>query len=334
MVEHTQTEADLKYKVVLKRVNAWLPLHKGETFDLDQICRQCEIGTADARNYVSTILSKEVEKKLLEKMGGRGVYRYIDNTIKYIDWVNARDANVLALTYPYGVDDGSAFSFAEYVNIHPKDVIVIAGVSNTGKTCWILNQLWNNMDLYPCTLMGNEYEGSKFKARVSGMTWLDPVREDGTPKFELIERRSGWKDIIRPNNINFIDWISLSGKADFYSIGAVIEGIQEKLDRGIAVIAIQKSSGKDLGEGGQFSEHLSSLYLLMDFKRLTVRKAKDWHGVNPNGKVYGFDIVEGIKFQNIRPQIKCSNCYGHGISKGGECSYCKGTGWVDTGISI
>jgi hypothetical protein len=266
-------------------------------------------------------------------MGGRGVYRYIDNTIKYIDWVNALTANDIALTFPYGLD-GTFFSFWEYVRIHPKDIIVIAGVSNTGKTCFILNLLWNNMDIYSCTLMGNEYEASKFKQRVSNMTWLDPVKEDGTSKFELIERRTGWKDIIRPNNINLIDWISLSGKADFFTIGAVIEGIQEKLDKGIAVIAIQKSSNKDLGEGGQFSEHLSSLYLSLDFKRLTVRKAKDWHTMNPNGKVYGFDITEGVKFQNIRPLIKCPECHGYGKVKGGDCSNCNGTGWSDVQVTL
>lgn len=330
MVEQSQPEADLKYKEVKKRLDAWLVVHKGESFDLDLVCRQAEIVSASARNYAAIELSKKVEKGLLEKRNK--VYYYIDSTINIIDWVNAPDGNILDITFPYGIDDGSYFGFAENVNVNAGDIIIFAGVSNVGKTTLCLNLLWENMDKYPCTLMGNEYEPSKFKRRVSRMDWHNPLKEDGIPKFELIKRIDNWKDIIRPDNINIIDWINLGD--NFYQIGTIIEGIQSKLKSGIAVIALQKDASKVLGLGGAFSEHLSSLYLTMDFGRLSVRKAKDYHGTNPNGKVYGFDIIAGTKFNNIRPLIRCQECYGHGQSKGHECSYCKGTGYHDVGVTI
>ena len=177
--------------------------------------------------------------------------------------------------------------------------------------------------------MGNEYKPSKFRRRIEKMDWVNPMKEDGSPKFELIERYEKWADIIRPDNINIIDWINLGD--NFYQIGRILEDIQERLKKGIAVISIQKSEGKALGLGGGFSEHLASLYLVLDFEKLTVRKAKEWaNGPNPNGKMYGFEIIDGgSKFHHIREIKPCKACFSTGKSRGQTCGECNGKGAVD-----
>jgi hypothetical protein len=160
------------------------------------------------------------------------------------------------------------------------------------------------------------------------MTWHNPLTSQGNSKFELIERRSDWKALIRPNNINIIDWINLDD--NFYKIGSIIEGIQSKLKEGIAVISIQKSENKGLGLGGGFSEHLASLYLTLDFEKMTVRKCKEWHDHNPNGEIYKFTIVEGgTKFHNIHTVKKCKKCGGTGHFRLTDCELCNGTGVVE-----
>ncbi len=320
----------VKYGKVSQLVDNWLEVHKGERFDLDTICRQLQAVTREGRQLVAIKLAYEVEHKKLEKntTPHPSLYRTIDNTYKLIDWINAIDSDTLDIKFPYGVEDGSQFGFDGRVLISPGDIIVIAGVSNMGKTAFCLNMLWENMDKYPCTLMGNEYTPAKFKRRVKRMDWHSPYNEDGTPKFELIERHRDWKDIIRPNNINIIDWINLSD--NFYQIGAIIEGIQEKLLNGIAVISIQKDATKDRGLGGGFSEHLASLYLTVDFERLNIIKAKEWCDFNPNGKSYGFELVNGgTKFNRIRLIEKCPHCHGKGYAMGAKCEDCQGKGWVD-----
>ena len=109
------------------------------------------------------------------------------------------------------------------------------------------------------------------------------------------------------------------------------DGIQSKLKKGIGIISLQKSPGKDRGLGGQFSEHLSSLYLSIDFERLTVIKAKEWHHKNPNNKMYGFTIVEGrTRFHNICPIKRCLKCYGTGKSRGQTCDDCSDSGYKDS----
>jgi len=156
-------------------------------------------------------------------------------------------------------------------------------------------------------------------------------QEDGTPKFESTRRLNGWKDIIKPDAFNIIDWINLDD--NFYKIGSIIEGIQDKLHDGIALINLQKDQSKNLGMGGGFSEHLASLYLLIDYNRLTVRKIKEWEGINTNGKVFGFEIIDhGSRFNNIRPLIKCPECHGYGKVKNADCPNCLGSGWADVTI--
>jgi len=317
---------DRKGRLIWRLVDEWLELHSGEKFDLDLICKQLEIKTRDDRHSVVKKLSYETNRESLEKSDR--LYRYINNSFKYINWVNANITETIDLKYPYGLDDNSQFGFDGRITISPGDVICIAGVSNMGKTCFCQNLLWLNMDDFPCTLMGNEYTPAKFKRRVSHMTWRNPIKEDGTPKFELIERRENWKDIIRPDNINIIDWINLSD--NFYQIGKIIEGIQSKLNKGIAVIALQKDEAKKRGLGGHFSEDLSSLYLTIDFGRLTIIKAKEWHEFNPNNKIYGFDIVNyGTQFHRIRQIKKCNHCWGSGTYRGSRCEECEGTGYID-----
>ncbi len=327
MIEKTEN-VPVNYKVVASWIDEWLDMHRDETFDLDLICRQLQVASREVRKWVATKLSDEVKKGKLDK--SNKTYRYIDNTIVTIDWVNrgVGEEGTLPIQWPYGIEDESRFGFDGNAIVSQGDIIVVAGVSNTGKTTFCHNFLWLNMDLFPCTLMGNEYSGTKFGRRVSKMTWREPVREDGTPKFELIERFDNWKDIIRPDNINIIDWITAG--ENFYLIGKIIEGIRSKLKSGIALIALQKSGQKELGEGGDFSLRLASLYLTMDFNRMTVKKCKEFNGHDPNNEMYGFTIVNnGTQFHDIRRVKKCPKCYGKCVQTGWKCPTCLGKGFVD-----
>jgi len=325
-----QRVKDGAFQKITKLVHDWVELHAGEKFSLDQICRDLQIRERDNRKSVAIVLNRLRDQQKLEKVSNyrEALYRPIDNTIKSINWVDASMDDVLDIRWPYGIEDDSQFGFDGKVRVSPGDIIVVAGVSNMGKTCLCHNFLWENMDNHACTLMGNEYTASKFKRRVSRMTWHNPIDVTGKPKFELIERRENWKDIIRPDNINIIDWLNLG--ENWYEIGKVIEGIQSKLNKGIALISIQKDEHKTLGRGAGFSEELASLYLTMDFGRLYVRKCKEWVETNPNGKAYGFDIVDGgVKFHRIRQIVKCKKCWGSGQSRGSECEECGGTGYRD-----
>jgi hypothetical protein len=327
MTENTQNTPPETpvYREVSKRLSDWLELHKDETFDLDLVCRQTELISNDARKLVATKLRNEVLKGTLEK--NNKVYRYIDSTLKQIDWLNSNTNDSVEIKWPYGVEDDTHFGFDGHVVIPQKSLIIIAGVTNMGKSTFALNFLWMNMDQHHCILMGNEYEPSQFKRRANTLLDINnPVDLEGKPKFELVERYENWKDIIQPDAINIIDWINLGDK--FYELGKILEGIKEKLNKGIALCCIQKDSQKSIGMGGMWGTHLSTLYLTLDYNRMTVEKCKEWNGHNPNREMYGFDIIEhGSRFNDIRRVDLCPKC--RGFTGNNKCLSCLGKGFVN-----
>jgi hypothetical protein len=204
-----------------------------------------------------------------------------------------------------------------------KDFIV---THNTG---FLQNVCVENCEQYHVTMMINEANKSKFKRRIQRMTWFNPRGEDGKVKFDLIERHGEWKYAVQPDDINIIDWIDLPD-GDFYKINGILDGIKSRLGKGVAFVALQKSEGKALGTGGQFSEHLADIYLNIDFQRLTVRKCKEWNAPNPNNKMWGFEIVEGgSQFADIREIKLCPRCGGRSLTAHTHCEDCKGTGYID-----
>jgi hypothetical protein len=316
---------------VAKLVDKWLELHAGERFDLDIICRQLEISEREHRNDVAEKLWYEAKHGNLEK--NDRIYTIINKDIKIIDWQSASAADAINVKFPVSHYDESCFEFGEYLVTRPGDLWVVAGVSNKGKSCLVRNLLWDNMDSMKCRMMVSEYAPGRFKSVVSRMTWANPLKADGTPKFDLIERHGDWRYAIDPDALNIIDWIGLGD--NFWEIRNVMEGIQETLRGGIAVIVLQKNEGKTLGEGGAFSEQRASVYINIDSGILTVRKIKETrHNRYFDGCTYGFDIIDsGSGISNIREVKKCVLCSGKGAryTKDGEvkCIDCLGSGWKD-----
>lgn len=330
MVEH---ERKGEYSKLSRSVNDWLKLHNDETFDLDTICRQLNVNNPNYRNYITIILNKLVNNNIIFK--DNKLYKYINRDIKVIPWWEASSRDEVNISFPRSYYDDTQFDFGQYLVTRPGDLWVLAGVSNKGKSTFARGLLWENMDTIHCRMMVSEYAPGRFKSVVSRMNWRNPMKEDGTPKFDLIERHSDWKYAIEPDSLNIIDWIALNDK--FWQIRDVMEGIQDSLRGGIAVVVLQKSESKGLGEGGSYSEQRASVYLNIDSGLLTVRKIKETRGGRYfDGLTYGFEIIDGgAGFSNIREVKKCLNCQGKGSkydrSTGGDmsCANCKGTGYRD-----
>lgn len=325
------------YKKISGMVENWLALNAspGFTFEPKTIFDyyRNEITTQDQKNDVMEVLWRMVNKtENLEKVGR--LYKVIDNdsSNKIIDWVNADASETFPFIWPCSHllgDNSSFFDCTNRITVSPGDLVVLGGETNKGKTAKCLNFVWDNMDgPNQVTLMGQEYYPSKFKRRVARMTWANPLDEYNRPKFELLRVRSDWQYMIRPDNINIIDWISLVG--DFYKIGSIMEGIQSRLRKGIAIISLQKGEGKAQAVGGHFSEDLASVYITMHNGYCVFRKIKEWDVTkpNPNGMMFSYDIVGGTHFSNIKEVKRCLKCSGTGIFRLSPCDACSGKGVV------
>uniref|UniRef100_A0A6M3IFY3 Uncharacterized protein n=1 Tax=viral metagenome TaxID=1070528 RepID=A0A6M3IFY3_9ZZZZ len=286
--------------------------------------------------YLRKIIERLVKEKLL-KHTTRGFYRII-RKVEPVKWWDADEDEYFELGFPMSHGDDSYFEFIDKVRFSPGDLVVIAGSSNTGKSCLALNLLGENIDKYECVVMGNEYTqldgvpSPKFKRRMLNMTWVDWMNGNNVPKFTLLPVSNDFEDYIQKDKLNIIDWINLGG--DWFMMGKVMESIKQNIGSGLAVVVLQKKKDAQLGYGAEFTEHMADLYLSVDSfgdyeSRLTVGKVKDSTG-RTTGRMFAFEIMDGgASLTNIREIVKCKSCYGRGYTSKGQCESCLGKKYTD-----
>ncbi len=315
MVEDKQ---GLYAKALLRLRTEFLPAQMGKTFTSDDIYRFFQLDrkpnaveAKKAFGFVLYNLSQVNKTPDLEQSGK--TYRIINRELKIIEWWKAKRGDTLQIKYPYGIEDNTSFGFEDSIKIYPKDLIVVAGEGNSAKTSFCLNFMIENMDTYPCYYFTSEFNDAKFIDRMDLFNWVNIWKEDGTPKFWLADQAEHWQDVIQPDAINIVDWIYLDD--EMWKIRTVMKNIIANLDRGIALVVIQKRSYKQVGEGGEGTKDLASVYFTIrndkELKRpvLKVEKVKspnsriDEHGdtiLNPNFREWSFQIVQGgSKFHDI-----------------------------------
>lgn len=236
----------------------------------------------------SEYLSRFIKQGLIERVGNKnGVFRKIQTHLDEMDWKNAEVGNYYDLKMPLGLHDE--------MYIFPGNIIVVAGSPNSGKTAFVMNIVKMNMDKdirYFNSEMGKE----ELKSRL--LMFDDIGIDDWNAKF--YNRNSGFSDVIVPDSLNIIDFLEVT--TDFFLIAEEIRKIHDKLDKGVAVICLQKKIGAELGRGAEFSLEKPRLYLSIDFQELKIIKCKNSkQGLNVNGKVVKFKLLHGTTF--IHSQI-------------------------------
>jgi hypothetical protein len=273
-----------------------------------EMYRDLRIETREGKTHARKVMQRLVDsKKLTRKQGKNGVFRRIVEEVDEIDWKNANPNNIIPLKW--------VFHLENYVHIYAKNIIVVAGSPNSGKTGLLLNFIHDNQDLYPdqpLSYFSSEMGPEEMKLRLSKF----PAEFDW--HFKAFNRSSNFADVINPNGINVVDFLEVTDT--FYKVGEEITDIFNILDKGIAVIAIQKKKAfknfkgqkieVELGRGAEFSLEKPRLYLSLDTGKCKIIKGKNWANpkVNPNGMEFTFKLVDGYKFITTQTStIKQSN---------------------------
>ncbi|MEM2145475.1 MAG: bifunctional DNA primase/polymerase [Candidatus Jordarchaeaceae archaeon] len=263
-------------------------------FTFQTICRDLNIFSLNDKKNVSKILHLLVEKGVLEKAGRwNATYRKKDLSLQPID-LSVQDI-------PEPFDIKFPFELEKFVEIYPKNIVVVAGVQNVGKTLFFLNFVVLNQDRYSIHYFNSEMSEEELRIRLRQF-------KDVSWNFKAYTRTSNFVDVIQPNEINIIDYLEITD--EFWRIGAELTKIHEKLDKGICIIGIQKDSQKLLGRGASFGLEKPRLYLSMDTNRLMIVKAKNWKRpeFNPNFKCIDFRIkgtqfiTDGVWYDYVEPK--------------------------------
>jgi hypothetical protein len=248
----------------------------------------------DKKNATMALL-RLIKNNVIERVGNKnGCFRLIQNDVEIIDW-KKDSGEELDLALPMSLD--------RLVKIYPRNLIVVAGMSNTGKTAFMLNFVGLNLDKFGGKMkyFSSEMGECELKTRLRKFGLPDDVWNGCI----FYERSKNFADVIDPNAINIIDYYEISD--DFSNIGEGFKRIYDKLEGGIAVIAIQKTEDKRSGRGGSFSEEKPRLYLTLDEDKedrsvilATILKAKNWKtDINPSKRWKRIRINDGYKIEEL-----------------------------------
>lgn len=274
-------------------------------FDIKTLDRELSIVSPPGKTHRRQIMHRLSKDGLIERHTHKeGVYRMVDSTIDEIDFLSADPEAYLDLKWPEG-EDGSSFQL-EYAKIFPKSTMTLTGVKNTTKTLFELSFMFRNMDKYHCVYHTSEMSAEEIAGRLNYFNWTDWRAAYSEGRFKIIERFDNYQDVIKqfPNSIHCIDWID-PGK-DSYLIGETMRQIRQRLDQGIALIAIQKGKEEsDFGVGGQWGEHIARMVIHLGFNKMWIKTCKAWHSVDINNTRWTFDVTNhGSTYCNIQKVIK------------------------------
>lgn len=252
-------------------------------FTLNDVYVALSARTKEEKSRIRKVIERLKQSDRIESAGKKaGQYRRVISDCEEVDWLNAPN-ECMDIKWPFELEN--------LVEIYPSNIAIIAGDTNAGKTTFLLDFIRLNMDNHEVHYFNSEMGSSEFKLRLG----LFESVELGEWNFTAWERSGDFQDVIKPNAINIIDFLEVTD--EFWKVGSIIKDIHAKLKDGIAVIAIQKNRGSELGRGGSFGSEKPRLYLSMDWGRVRIYKAKNWKTrVNPNGMVQDFEILRGSEF--------------------------------------
>lgn len=283
---------DKTYRQVTNDIEQFISLQDGSNFTADQLDRQFNYVTRDAKRYRWQILEDRVKKGQLEKKG-TGKYRLVDGVLEEIPWQEADVTDVVEVTWPMNLE--------KWVKTYHQSIAIIAGEPGSGKTGFLHHFVLKNMNSpMGVNLFSNDMSPEEIKERMDNAGVYIPT----PPPFKTYDRDSDFGDVVEPNAINVIDYLDMNSET--YLIGEEIEKIYRKLKRGIALIAIQKKPGQKIGLGGVFSWKRAKLYLSLGmtedggelFHKLEIVKSRGRTDpqLNPRGMEFKFKLIGGIKF--------------------------------------
>lgn len=214
----------------------------------------------------------------------RGCYRKIESELEVMDFVNI-EANPVDIWLPFGLSD--------YVSLFSGNMVLLAGAKSCGKTAVMLNIIHENMREWDVEYFNSEMGAAELRHRLDLFPYTSIKQWD----FTAYRRASNFGEAIvgGTEKLILIDFLEIHD--EFYAVGKAIKAIHDNLKGAIAIVALQKNPGSDVGLGGWRSAEVSRLYLSIDRSRVKITDAKNFRqpDKNPNGWVRNFNIKNGCQ---------------------------------------
>ena len=257
--------------------------------------KELGIETPDER---SQVLSDLTSLGLIEPVRGKhGVFARVNNGCAKINWRDAKES-WYPLTMPFGLH--------KMCGVRPKNIIIVAGETNAGKTLFVLQAAHDNLAQHGgqhtnIPYFNSEMGPDELRAR---LLKLDP-QAGAWEGLEAFEREREFHAVIDPTGLNIVDYMEVSDR--FYLVADWIQKIHAKLTTGVCIICLQKPKGKDTGRGGDFTLEKARLALALSYSNgvnvAKIVKCKNpLNGdMNPQGQEIDYKIVQGSRCDELTP---------------------------------
>ena len=278
-------------KSVRQQITEWVEQDRGSWY-LQQLYLDLGYTTKEEKKYARKVVQVLKEKGTIESIGPRrGEYRRVNNEAPVIDIRNV-DTNSLEILYPLNIE--------QFFRTMPKNIILIAGEQDSGKSAFALNFAAMNVGRgVPVRYCSSEMGAVELADRLSK---IKGYGLEHLCQIDFRERQAEFHDLILPDGINIIDFLEVTDQ--FWLIGDWLNNIHLKLKSGIALVLIQKDDQKEYGRGASFGKEKPRLYLTLENNYpaghvAKVKKCKNWvnSNWNPNGKRIEYKIVDGIQMR-------------------------------------
>jgi hypothetical protein len=268
--------------------------HGRNKFLLRDCYNDLTLKNAKEKSICRMAFSRLCESGVIEKdPHTAGAYRTVSNGPEKLDFINA-DTTQYPIRFPLGVH--------ELVETYQKSLIVIAGEPNSGKTGYCMNLAWKNRDLRP-KYFSCEGGAAELKIRLQKFNY--PLEQWSV--IDFMGKSDDYTKDIDPDGLNIIDYLEVS--KDFYEIGGMLTDIYDCLRKGVAVVAIQKPTGRNTGVGGERTLDKARLYMAIEPGIIRIIKAKLWRQecVNPNGLFVKWTLSGGATFKVMPDPVTGDN---------------------------
>ncbi len=214
-----------------------------------------------------------------------GMYRLVDRN-PHIMNLDATDEKTADIYLP--------MLLHTMVELYPRNIILVSGEKDAGKTCFALNVAYANRDKFSVRYFNSEMGEVELRKRL--IKFPSSFRLAEWKKIVWMEQAKRFEDHIDPNGLNIIDFLEVGAEA--FTVTDDIRRVFDKLDKGMLLIVMQKRSYKEFAVGGEGTLEKARLAVNLEHKdggniaRITV--AKNWKGdERPRGKVCKYKIVQG-----------------------------------------
>lgn len=285
-IDSVLSRCERKERNLTEELRRWIDLTSAY-FSLTEAYDPLQILTSQ-KNTVHQIMHRFVKEGYVERHPNKnGIYRRIDSEVEFMDFANADVDNVVDLRLPLNLHLKTKF--------FPKSAITLAGVSGMGKTLFCSNAMVENFGKFPIFYFNSEMGPEALKMKLS--YFPIPISE-WSKHMKVIDNWdfNNIADKIQPDAFNVIDYLEPEGEKAF-NIHGVISSIIRRLNKGTALIAIQKKPDAKMGTGGIYSIKAATLALALDWGKLEIIKNRFREADPlPSLNKINFEVHQGHKF--------------------------------------